>query len=602
MLFCRRTLLDLGGFVNAVAVLSQQLAIFVSVGLTLVILGLGIGTLACAPFAKVTQEPLTTFDTWFLGTCTSVFLIAALGVLGISAIPVGHLLFLFAMTGVLVRLLQSRRRLSFAFSRRPNWLRDWKLAVTATALIALPFLPLVALGPTYWTLTSNDFPLFASWADVWQSSSEEAFLERHPDSWGRETATGARIEKPVAVGALSLLGPFSPGPLPGVQTAAMFFTVTGTYVLLLLSIRRMKGTLPYWAVLTVGIGIIGLYPWARVLHGQWGHVLALWFMAGGLYWSTRPLGKEVPGSRLLSASVGGAIAGLMFGANYELSALLLPTYVVAVAVLTLKTRGRISISEAVAWVGGVALTVSVSAFGAFQVLSIWRAIPSEQIGQVRPAIPPPSPIGVIGLQTSYTSVTPTQNAVLWVLAAFIGITVWWAQRRLTSLADVSVPIVVLISVVAYSIVFAPDDYATGKYISAAIPLVVTFLALWLFRVRSQKLLSAGLVGVSGIAVLISFHWSTSVPLVIPRSLMALESDPRLLGVEALNIDLGNYYENNVAAIVVPNRRVYVVDKEYGGSTKPTAEVSLVRLERAEREGDSEVQPLNDDYGLQFLSP
>ena len=464
-------------------------------------------------------------------------------------------------------------------------------------LVLTPFVPLVVLGPTAWTLESNDFALFASWASVWESPSQESFLARHPDTWGREALQGAAIEKPVAIATLSLLSLFSPGSIPKAQTSAFIVVVIASYALSWLTVRNLAGRVPVWAGVLLAVGLAGLYPWARVLHGQWGHAVSVFCLLAAIYWTSRPAGRGFASRGFVSTCVTGAIVGLAFGANAELVALLGLTILGLLVAVSLVVRSVPLRQALLGWSVGALVGASFSIIGALRVLEIWRAIPSESIGSVRPRIPIPSPLGLIGLQPSYGAISPPQSIVLWfvVLAMFIGLALGYRSWRSAPLWIVLGS--VAISVVTLVVLFGADNYATGKYVSALIPLVTppAIAGLVLLPWRSGALVVA--VPVSLGAIAISTYWSYSVPIVVPRDLVALESNAALQELEAVNIDLGNYYENHAAALVLPTPRMFVVDAPYGGLVVPSAQVSLVRIDGDRFDETQDISRLNDTYGL-----
>lgn len=147
-------------------------------------------------------------------------------------------------------------------------------------------------------------------------------------------------------------------------------------------------------------------------------------------------------------------------------------------------------------------------------------------------------------------------------------------------------------------IFGLDDYSTGKVISALIPLSALPVISIADEVGVKPGWANGTWLFAFVAVSIAFVYAARIPFVIPRDLISLHSNQILSELDLVDIDLGNYYENDIAVLVVPSRSIRVIDSAYGGNTDPASSATLIRLDAAESLRN--VVELNDSYGLRLV--
>ena len=577
-----------------------QVLVLGTTSLTFLVIGFGLGVLVKPVLSRFAQVNPGAMQTWLVGVSIGVGITALFGVLGANTLWVGISLLSGGGIGLIVWLWPNRHRIEGSMPAvRRSLVANRGLWIGAL-VVAIPFVPLFGTGSAYWTLDLNDFPLFSSWVKVWQSESVTTFLNQHPDEWGQIAALGAGIEKPVATAVLGLLSQFSPGPVLAVQNSAFFLTLIMTYVLLTMTVKNLVGRIPLWTGAAIAAVLIGLYPWARVLNGQWGHVLALMFVAGALFWASSTNKSPTPRSSFVYSTVTGLFLGLAFGANYELFTLLILTVAALLISIHLLKGGHDAWITILGWITGSMVASSFALPGALRVLDTWQAIPTDQLENARPEIAFPSPLALIGLQTAYGSISQWQAIALWLVVLVVGACLWWSVNKLKGGAVWINIIGVGTSLIFLSQVFGIDQYSTGKYVSAAIPLVGTLAITGLVALYSSWLRAAVVVPVAITSAAISFYWANSLPILIPRDLLALTSSPALTSIAHINLDLGNPFENHAAALIVPTQTITVVDAGYGGTTYATAPYSLVRVDAPRSLLHEEVLPLNDTYGILLL--
>lgn len=532
-----------------------------------------------------------------LGILVSFFILALATLLGASAVIMSTALVLVGLGVTAITVLRhlpkgSKSGLGVGDTWRIHW-----FVIVSLVMVAVPFLPLIALGPTYWTLTSNDFPWFLGHAAVWETGSSEEFIARHPDSWGSRSLATAYIEKPIATSALIFGTKFAFAPAPAIQTSLMMLTTIGTTLFVLMGLRNLMGSIRPWMSAAVVVATIGLYPWARILHGQWGHVLALWALAGSLYWMTRLAGSSRPSSVRVTCVVSGMFAGLAFGSNPELVTLLAPSILVFVMLIYPASAVMKRYRGLLLWLLGAVVVSAPFVSGAYKVSLRFLSLPLEQLVQLRPQIPPPSPLGIVGIQTAYDSVTPRQSLVLWGLVFLMVVLPLFRMQQVTRFRVILLGGALIANVGLVASIFGLDDYSTGKVISALIPLSALPAISIADEVGVKPGWANGTWLFAVVAVSIAFVYAGRMPFVIPRDLISLHSNQILSELDLVDVNLGNYYENDTAVLVIPSRSIRVIDSVYGGETSPSGAPMLVRLEQA---GSLDgVIELNDHYGLKL---
>lgn len=565
----------------------------------LIVIAGGLGWGVNLLLVRVGYGTVRPFERALLGILLALLIIAAGGVIGLQPSHVVWALGGVAGSLIAVWIFVTRPTLEVLAQGLRKRVRFHETLVVGAVVVAIPFLPLFRFGPTTWTLISNDFTLFSSWLAVWESASPEAFSSRFPDAWGSETLRGAAVEKPVAIASLGLFSNLAFGSVLGLQTGALLIVVISTYVLLWSTCRNLCGKVPVWAALVIAVGLVGLYPWARVLHANWGHAIAVWALAAALFWATRPAEpSQQQRWTLLNALITGVMIGAAFGANYELTTLLSLTMLALLLGLVVLRQGATVGRSLVGWALGIAIAASFSTIGATRILLDWITVARDgDLQAARAEINFPSPLGVVGLQTGYGSVSLTQSLAMWAVVIGAALTGSLLFKTLGSRELQLVIGAIAISLASLMLAFGPDHYATGKYVSGLIPLVVPIAVAGLISRPLPFPALVVAVPISIVAVIISTYWSYLVPIVVPRDLIALRGSNDLRDLRSVNVDLGNYYENNAAALVIPTAEIFVVDEKYGGETGRRATFSLVRLEKNENGDPERIIPLNDTYGL-----
>ena len=573
-----------------------HLLVLVTIGIGLFAMGFGLGSFTGAVIKRQLQWQLSIFEKMSLGLAITLALVSWSGVFGLGPRPVSLVLLTLGVATGLLALL----RLLIKARPKPSpaglWTRSRTSPWIPLAALAIPFVPLLAFGATAWTITANDFSWFLSHVAVWESTSSQDFASRHPDEWGFFAIQRAASEKPVATAGLLLASQLTTGALPTLQTSVILLTVLGTGIALSLTIKNIVGAIQPWMTLFVIALIVGLYPWSRVLNGQWGQILAVWACALSIYWASSVRTNDSSGEVAIRSLISGVFAGLAFGANAELLTLLTPSMCALIVISSRRVVALSLIPRIAFFVVGFLATAWAFFAGAIRVFEGYRSVSLQELVTLRPEILPPTPMGVLGLQTSLDSVSSHQNLILWLFVAVVAALVLSRKDRPLRSRFVLFAAVVVSNVAAVAVVFGISDYATGKLLTALIPLVGIQLVILLVEWKRKINHALWTLPAAAVAVGIATWYTSNMPIVIPRDAMALQSSEFLREIDTLDIDLGNYYENDATVLVVPTAQVRVINSPYGGKTTASGGPSLVRLDSFDT-SDSTVIPLNETYGV-----
>jgi hypothetical protein len=571
-----------------------QVALMVS---GLVLLWLGIGLLVTRVLRLFVSVSLGFGSTIVIGFLCVCYLTAVFGITFRAATNLNFVVFGAAFLGYVWALLDRKTRIGNPISQvRRFFLVRWDYLLVI-AMILVAFMPLVLRGATYWTLGSNDFPWFLGHLDVWREGGIEEYKASHPGPYGDHMVAGAYSEKPVSSAVLQAVTLLAGGSYAAVQTPFFFLIVAFTAVLLVKIVRTMTLAHPVARTLLVGGALLGLYPWARVLHGQVGHVLCVLFLVTALMWVQAIRNAREPRQSLAYSSLVGLSLALAFGANAEVATLSFLSVVSVGGIIFLwrgmsRRHGLVSLTV----IGLTALICTIPFVpGALDVARVaYLRIPTETLLDMRPSLPLPSPFAFLALQISYESFTTPQNLVLWaitLLGVAIGISLLPRRSRVVVGSSV---LLILVNALAIVALFGVDNYVSGKYFSALIVIVAAPLIYLVLRIPARGYANALAIASGFIAVITSTFYASKIPFVVPRDLGALVENETLRGLDAVNIRLGNYYEDAMAALVIPTERMYLNDSTYADGTVNSNFSTLVRLDAVVQE---EVIPLNETYGL-----
>jgi hypothetical protein len=144
----------------------------------------------------------------------------------------------------------------------------------------------------------------------------------------------------------------------------------------------------------------------------------------------------------------------------------------------------------------------------------------------------------------------------------------------------------------------PDGYGTHKWLALALWVLAPFVLARLIEVipskQHWKVVAAG--GLASVSAATCWAATGAVAHIVPPELMALRNDERLEAADVVNIDLGNQYENSIAALVIDGPTV-VAGTSYAAPTPMEGDWLLIRASAAADTPADEVVPLNDAFVL-----
>ena len=473
--------------------------------------------------------------------------------------------------------------------------REAAMAIVAIALLS----PVMVFGLTYWTLDSNDWPAYASYANVWLAGSSpsdpDAFLTRFPDEYGVAALTSADIDK---IGATSLLAFLSAilNVAPVRLESPILLALLFTHMSVVFGLVRQLGCRTV-AALTLGlVAPLGFFTYFFFLSGQLGQVISILLLTCGLALLASPnFGRPF---RDRAWQRGTALVGvLLFAAiasNVMVSLSVIPLWL-ALAFFVGVAQGRAIrvslISPAIGLAVGLVLTLPFAG-------RHWAVAQVLGTGEIGRGFPPLSPFGAVGLQWTADSFSPTvQVLVLWVVVTAIFLR--WSAVRASGLLAQTLIVATIIVFNGATVIFlvGGDNYGFAKWSGAAAALAVpVLLAVPLSRGNSSVSNNPTLVVVAAVALILGIARTATVPYVIPGQLSDAVNSPFVVNREHVTVSLGNYFEDGYAAALLTNPKVTTTDVIFvGPSTAPPGDLLMRRESTDECVG--RMIAINALYGL-----
>ncbi len=477
----------------------------------------------------------------------------------------------------------------------PTW-TDWLTGV-ATLLVLYP---LIRLGLVYYTDFINDFPNYAASAEQWWSTSGVGpdFLHKHPDNFGRYQLFRAELEKPTST-ATFVFGTL----VTGVPGYALLGPITVVTVLLLIGtvasvIERVFGCRAFVATAAALVPALSIIPMSRLHDAQVGQAIAVAFLAVLLYASVvlvdAPDGRQI----IVAVTVAGMLLATTVGAN--------PTLILGAGIswgaLALwlahrtQTPWRLTLTR-FAGAGVVATLFSIPAIDGYRI-----SLREQTGGAQGYDIPLPSPLAAVGLQLDLNDVAGTgQTLVAWAMLAttLIVSTVLLARQR-SYWVTVGLAGAVIVNGALIMLKTSTDNYAAHKWEATVIAIVTPFLlarVVSLVPADRRRIAEAGLVVLAAASAVVSWRASDDVPIKVPLPVFELAESPLLADLDVVNVDLGDIYENSIAAMAVPSDQVVLSGDSYAEPTTPVGDLFVLDAGTAQRWGAVETAPLGADYVL-----
>ena len=252
---------------------------------------------------------------------TVVFMALSYRLLGNPILPIAPLA-MVALAFLLIQLARLWREASASLIVLSRWIASLIVSpsdLVAVAATSLVILPVAGFGLTSWTLGTNDFPGYASSAQIWTPApaGSDNFIARHPDAFG--SGYSKRVgEKPMATAMLVLTSHLS-GVAPyrlltPVMSVLAFILISS---LLALCARVFKLGLAT-ATAVVLIPTFSVVPMSRFYDAQLGQVAAVSLLACLLVIiATASMRSTWPGRAGLAA-VAAAVSAAALGSNFTL--------------------------------------------------------------------------------------------------------------------------------------------------------------------------------------------------------------------------------------------------------------------------------------------
>lgn len=475
-----------------------------------------------------------------------------------------------------------------------------KVDIAAAAVATIVLSPLLRHGATFWTAWANDFPSYVGYAQVWLApgTGPGSYLARHPDPFGAYMAFNADLDKPGVTGVLTFAQTVTFTPVFELLSPIVWVILATTIGIATRIVRRFLPG-PWPLALAVGLlPTISVVPLTRLLDNQLGQgfliifcLLALLMLSGLVPSSSR---KDL----IATTSLMGVLIASGLNTNYSTLLAFAPAFLVLIIGLLAISRSSLGRSL------GVVAGVSVVALGLEIPLlnGVVESFIRNLSGTVGQTMSFPSALALIGQQVSVEGAFGLRQAFLtWITALLVASLFLWGgsqSGRVKAWASIGGLVVVLNILVIVTRV-GPDNYASHKWMALFISVAGPFLVLLAYR--SLKYLPSYVVlgttillTVSAIAIAGRTAWS--VPFVVPRDLISLQDNTDLRKLASVNVVLGNYYEDAIAAAVLPSSTVTIVGPTYARGSSPSGQVFLVRIDDSESDHSS-LLPLNKTYGL-----
>ena len=443
------------------------------------------------------------------------------------------------------------------------------------------FFGVLVHGVTVWTFWANDFSWHVAYLQSWtnETVSGDPFLDVHAGRLGEFMASRADYERPAGLAYLGLVTVFSGKSAISVLAASQLLPVMVAVSAMTTTIRLTWKYSWLKSVLLAAIPMLGVVPVARVLDGQVGHAAAAMFIATAFAVVAGSANSDEPKARISAAIIVGTLLTAAVASNPMLvMSLLIPVVLTLTWIYLRLNHGRRSHQWSLLFISAISMVVTSLPFiGRY--LETWQVYSSGVYGY---DLPLPLPLAVFGLQPALFLYWSSSLLVLvWVLfLSFVMIGIWNQKAplldRLVGLGAVtSVALTATILVVRSGAL----DYTTHKFVSLSLFLFSPFLLAGLVSAvrRHSRLVTTALVATMSVSFVVSLISTSQVSIVVQRELLDLSENSALMDLEGLDIDLGNEYDDLVAALVVPVPKVQIVDFEQGeGSVWDPMEWTLIR--------------------------
>lgn len=572
---------------------------------TLLVLALAlVGEAVRRVFARWTSTPVGIAPSVALGAAIVGIALTWANFLHIPIVPVTWTIIGLSLAGLLVGWLRAHVVDGRLHGVRPALTHEakslLKVDVAAAAVATIVLSPLLRHGATFWTAWANDFPSYVGYAQAWLApgTGPGSYLARHPDPFGVYMAFNADLDKPGVTGVLTFAQTVTLTPVFELLSPFVWVILATTIGIAARIIHRFLSC-PWYLALAVGLlPTISVVPFTRLLDNQLGQgflvifcLLALLMLSG--------LGPSPSHKNLIAASsLMGVLIASGLNTNYSTLLAFAPAFLVLVIGLLAIGGGTLGRSLAVvAGVGAVALVLEIPLLNGV-IESFMRNL-SGTVGQTMAF---PSALALVGQQVSVESSFGLRQAFLtWTIALLVASLFLWGgslSGRVKVWASIGGLVVVLNILVIVARV-GPDNYASHKWMALFISVAGPFLVLLGFRL-SNSLPSYVVVGttvfltISAMAIAGRTAWS--VPFVVPRDLISLQDNTDLRQLGSVNVALGNYYEDAIAAAVLPSSTITIVGPTYARGGTASGQVFLVRVDEFES-NRSGLLRLNKTYGL-----
>lgn len=452
--------------------------------------------------------------------------------------------------------------------------------LVAAAATVIVLMPVIAQGQQYWTSGTNDFPSYAASVEVWlgESGHAEAWTERHPDNFGELQQFRGMHEKPVVTAIMLSASETSDTPpweLLGPLSLIFVFVLLAS---VMAAVRAQWETSALVTAAAVLVPSLSIVPMSRVLDAQLGQAAAVALLA-----TLAAVAVEFTRARTvtrlqlaLGAVVCGLLAAAALGTNATLVVGTVPAWGALVAVLAWRLNPD--------WRGVIqrlALAAAVAFVASLPMISAYRdSVSAQSGGEQGFDIPLAGPLSLLGLQLRLDSGAEAgQTAIAWlaVIAVFVCIGFVAVRRR------VHTPIIIAVAcatanALAIVVRTGSANYATHKTMAVAIALVAPFAAVHLVsRVPAEwaRVRAVGVVGFAVASGLVAHDAATQVRLVASHELGQALEDPRIDEVDTLNVDLGDLFENSIAALAADSEQVVVTGSTYARPSLPVGSTFLL---------------------------
>lgn len=483
--------------------------------------------------------------------------------------------------------------LRFYFARPLNIWRPPVSDVWAAAITVLLMLPVLHFGLTFWTEETNDFPSYASSAEIWLNS-RDAFAEKHQDNFGALQLLRATYEKPMVTALLVLTSKLS--SLPPYQVlspvlAVLIFIGSSSLIIALSAAFRISSFVAGLAIILPSFSVVSV---SRLYHAQPGHIAAVCLIACLL--AVLITAKRQKGGILPVAALAGVVGAATIGSNFTLIAgsgiVLGATFVWMFAV-----SGEYAERMKLAVLGGAFTLIFSAPLAQMYLVSL-----SNQTGGVQGYdIPFASPLSLIGQQISLLHVAPDNQVLLsWIILMVIVLAVLWSRKMSISnfSFDVFLILAIIVNAMIVGLKLGWNNYSTHKwlavFIAASGPIFVGY-AVSLTHERRRIAAIALLIPLAVSSIFFGLR-SADIRYAIDPDLLALRTNQALADQEAVNIRLGDWRLNSTASLIIPAKRVAIVEGTYAPASLPVKGMTLVRRDFAD-ENNPETVLLNSSYAL-----